>query len=303
MTDESTVGGREGATEPVEDTAAVSDAFAALGDETRVAILEALVEARRGNPEDRALTFSDLRTRTGIDDSGRFNYHLGKLRGRFVEETDEGYVLTYAGREVVGAILAGTYDADDDSESEPLDDTCPFCDEPLSASFDAGEFAVDCGNDHTVMRTSVAPSAAADRSVDDILSLAARQAYTMIERVTGGVCPNCSGRVDREVVPAETDLSIDYVFTTTCRRCGAFTRSSVGAVVLRHPAFVGFCHDHGIDVVDRLPWTLPLLTDDATTRTSEDPPRYRVRVEADDERLDITLDERGVVLATERTTS
>ncbi|MFC4405450.1 ArsR/SmtB family transcription factor [Haloarchaeobius iranensis] len=303
MTDESTAGDREGATEPVEDAAAVSDAFATLGDETRVAILEALVEARRGDPEERALTFSELRERTGIDDSGRFNYHLGKLRGRFVEETDEGYVLSYAGREVVGAILAGTYDTDVDPESEPLDDTCPFCDEGLRASFDAGEVAVGCENDHTVMRTSVAPSAAADRSMDDILSLAARQTYTMIELVTGGVCTDCSGRLDREIVPTETELSIDYAFTTTCRRCGAFTSSSAGAAVLRHPAFVGFCHDHGIDVVDRLPWTLPLLTDGETTRTSADPPRYRVRVEADDEVLDLTLDERGVILDTERTTS
>jgi len=124
----------------------------------------------------------------------------------------------------------------------------------------------------------------------------------MVELVTGGVCPDCSGRLDREVVPAETDLSIDYLFTTTCRRCGAFTRSSAGAAVLRHPAFVGFCHDHAIDVADRLPWTLPFLADGETTRTGEDPPRYRVRVEGGDERIDLTLDERGVVVATERTT-
>ncbi|WP_440990748.1 ArsR/SmtB family transcription factor [Haloarchaeobius baliensis] len=281
----------------------VSDAFAVLGDETRVAVLEALVEARREGPEQRALTFSELRERTGVTDSGRFNYHLGKLRGRFVEETDEGYVLTYAGREVVGAILGGTYDTDVQLEPEPLDDPCPMCDTELVARFDDGDLDVTCENDHTVLRTSVTPGAATDRSMHELLSLATRRTYARIELLAGGICPECSGRVDREIGEPDVDVQVEYSYETSCERCGAFTRSSAGAAVLRDQTFIAFCDAHDIDIADRLPWTLPFLTDGETVQTGEDPPRYRVRVEADDERLDLTLDERGVVVDTERTTS
>jgi len=280
---------------------AVSDAFAALGDETRVAILEALVDARRADPVERGLTFSELRERTGVTDSGRFNYHLGKLRGRFVEETDEGYVLTYAGREVVGAILGGTYDTDVELEPEPLEDPCPFCEAELVARFESGDLDVTCENDHTVLRTSVPPGAATDRSMAELLSLATRRTYARIELLAGGICPECSGRVDREIREPDADVDLDYSFQTSCGRCGAFTRSSAGAAVLRDRTFVAFCDAHDIDVADRLPWTLPFLTDGETVQTGEDPPRYRVRVEADDERLDLALDERGVVVDTERT--
>ena len=38
--------------------------------------------------------FSDLRTRVGVRDGGRFSYHLRKLRGRLVERTGDGYALT-----------------------------------------------------------------------------------------------------------------------------------------------------------------------------------------------------------------
>ncbi|WP_256298312.1 ArsR/SmtB family transcription factor [Haloarchaeobius salinus] len=283
------------------DDAPVSDAFAALGDETRVAILEAFVEARREDPENRAMTFSELRDRTGVTDSGRFNYHLGKLRGRFVEETDEGYLLTYAGREVVGAILGGTYDTDVELDPEPLGDTCTRCDAELVARFDSGDLDVGCENDHTILRTTVPPGAATDRSMRELVALATRTTYARIELLVGGICHECTGRVEREIVAAPDDADIDYTFRTSCERCGAFTRSSAGVVVLRDQTFIAFCDDHGIDVADRLPWTLPFLTDGETVQTDEGPPRYRVRVEVDDERLDLILDERGVVVATERT--
>jgi DNA-binding transcriptional ArsR family regulator len=75
----------------VDDTDTVSDAFAALGDETRVDVLRALVDARRENPDDPEVSFSELQARVGVEDSGRFDDHLGKLRGRYVESEDGAY--------------------------------------------------------------------------------------------------------------------------------------------------------------------------------------------------------------------
>ncbi len=93
------------------DLAAVFDL---LSDETRLAIVRALAESRCDDPGRPALTFSELRERVGARDAGRFNYHLGKLRGVLVEKTDAGYRLTPRG------VTAGTL----------LLDTTPLAVEP-----------------------------------------------------------------------------------------------------------------------------------------------------------------------------
>lgn len=72
----------------------------------RIGILEALVQKRVDDPRSPGASFSELRERVGVTDSGWFNHHLDKLTGRFVRETDAGYGLNAAGQEVVGAVLS-----------------------------------------------------------------------------------------------------------------------------------------------------------------------------------------------------
>ena len=77
------------------------EAFETLADETRLGVLRALVRA------DEPLRFSDLRERVGARDSGRFNYHLDRLVGRFVERRDGRYALTDAARRRLSAASDG----------------------------------------------------------------------------------------------------------------------------------------------------------------------------------------------------
>ncbi|MEZ3115711.1 hypothetical protein RYH80_07250 [Halobaculum sp. MBLA0147] len=101
-------------TEHVDATAAAADetVFALLSDETRVDIVAALAAAdATGGETDEddgasGLRFSTLRHRVGVADSGRFNYHLGRLRGTLVERAEERYVLTPAGRRVARTLVA-----------------------------------------------------------------------------------------------------------------------------------------------------------------------------------------------------
>jgi len=99
------------------------EVFAALSDDTRVAILRALWDA-----DEQVLSFSELREAVGIRDSGQFNYHLGKLVGQFVRETDDGYTLTRAGIQINGAIEAGAYTVEASLDPIDLDSPCPTCD-------------------------------------------------------------------------------------------------------------------------------------------------------------------------------
>ena len=282
-----------------EDATAPADAFAALGEETRVAILRALAEHRREAEGDPELSFSALRERVGMRDSGQFNYHLGKLRGRFVERTEDGYGLTYAGREVVGAILAGTYEGASVGPTS-VDGACTVCGAGLTGEYDDGIVTVTCDADHTVFRAQVPPGAAADRSMPDLLSFATRLTYADFELLTAGICPECYGAVDGSIGPMDADgeSDIEWAYRTTCQRCGVATTSMAGLALLHDAAFLGFCADHGVALHERLPWALPL--DAPVERTSEAPPRFRVPVVMDDERFGATLSGTGEVLQTGR---
>lgn len=67
------------------------ETFSLLANEDRLAILAALVRAhRRGETP---LSFSGLRERVGIRDSGRFAYHLRELTGHLVARSPDGYTL------------------------------------------------------------------------------------------------------------------------------------------------------------------------------------------------------------------
>ncbi|ELZ27702.1 hypothetical protein C475_07270 [Halosimplex carlsbadense 2-9-1] len=104
-------------TSPVDDPA---EAFDVLGDETRLSILRALADAEE------PLSFTRLRERCGVADSGRFSYHLRRLCEYFVRETEGGYELGHAGGRVIAATgdPTGTQsESSDGAESE----VCPVC--------------------------------------------------------------------------------------------------------------------------------------------------------------------------------
>lgn len=79
--------------------AGISSVLGALSEPARLELLVVLYESES------PLTYSTLRARSSIDDKGRFNYHLRKLRGAFVAKTEAGYALTETGRTVVEMLL------------------------------------------------------------------------------------------------------------------------------------------------------------------------------------------------------
>jgi DNA-binding transcriptional ArsR family regulator len=117
------------------------EAFAALGHEIRVGILEALAGATR---VERPLAFSTLRERVGDVDSAQFNYHLGKLVGHFVWRRGDGYDLTPAGERVAEAVLSGAVTGDAELELTTVEDACPFCGARLAVSYRAERVVAFC---------------------------------------------------------------------------------------------------------------------------------------------------------------
>lgn len=106
-------------------TAVAADALSALASEPRIKILRVLAES------DEPLTFSDLREAIDMYDSGQFNYHLTELCGRFVRNTDRGYILGHAGERVV--LAAAGLDSEGATalaeQARTDSDECPVCGE------------------------------------------------------------------------------------------------------------------------------------------------------------------------------
>lgn len=81
------------------DEPTLASTFDLLSDQTRLRIVRELAAT---DPD--PVAFSALCGRLGVRDTGRFNYHLGRLRGRLVEKREEGYVLTPEGSKLVGLL-------------------------------------------------------------------------------------------------------------------------------------------------------------------------------------------------------
>jgi len=227
---------------------AAADAFGALSDPSRVAILRELADRTRPTAE-RPVEFAELRRAVGFDDAGRFNYHLGELTPDFAVKRDGGYVPTAVGLKAIGSIEAGTYTDDAEARSGTIDHDCPVCGEALEATYEDQVVTVECPDHDTFVQTSVPPVAAEGATIRDLVSFVVGDMQRDLEALVDGACPVCSGRVER-VGHDRTDSGMLAV-RVTCRNCWLATEFPVGIAALRHPAVVSLYHDHGVDVRDR----------------------------------------------------
>jgi hypothetical protein len=272
-----------------------TEAFDALRDERRMRVLEVLAERRRDRPDDPTLGFAELRKRVGVPDAGNFNYHLGKLRGRFVAQTDEGYRLTVAGVKVVSAVASGVY-AEHEPRSERLDESCPACGAPMRATVESGLLTVACEGDHR-FRNAV-PPAHLDRPMAELVAGLVRTTRHDLELAREGTCPFCDGPIALSWAGPGAD---EHLFAGRCPRCSAGVELPAGAVATAHPAAVSFCYERGVDLREDPYRLLGYWTGDPVDVASRDPVELVVTVTVPeavaDETLVLTVDESPAVVS------
>jgi DNA-binding transcriptional ArsR family regulator len=198
-------------------TLSPDEAFEVLGNETRVAILSALGGA------DAPVSFSALRDRVGMADSGRFNYHLDRLTGHFVRKRESGYELRRAGERVVEAVLSGAVTAAPVLERTEIDHPCHFCGAPVAVRFREERvevFCTECPGTYS-RRSSPAdpdngdggsarspadgylgyhplpPAGVAGRDPEAVFRAAWLWGHLELFAAAAGVCPRCSAALDR----------------------------------------------------------------------------------------------------------
>lgn len=297
-----------------------TEAFEVLANETRLAILLALWDAYEPHASDNAVSFSELRGRVGLRDSGQFNYHLGKLEERFLEKVDDGYELRRNGLLLVQSIIAGTGFDEPVLEPTEIDASCDHCGAPTAITYDnvyVYQVCTECdggdfGSEHprgALTAWTFEPTGLADRTAEEIFTASTVKNLGRIGLRFEEICPDCSGPVEWSLdvcedhhVPADgacsncerADLAVVQETCTVCKSAG---HGPPGIKVLLHPAVISFLYDHGIEVgftghttFADIVRTLELVEAFEETLVSTEPLRLRVTVPCGGDELHLTLD-------------
>lgn len=274
-----------------------ADAFSLIGNEIRVAILEAL-----WHTDDQPVKFMELNEAVAADNSAKFNYHLGELTGHFVRKTDDGYELRTAGERVVQAVVEGSFNAHPTLDPIDTGDECTHCSGSLVGTYTDEELAIECpacGRTHG--QYSFPPGGLIGRDDEGILSAFNRRVRHLHNLARDGVCPECSGQMETEIVHGrdcclDADLRAEY----SCLQCHHTLCSTIGLALLDHPLVVAFYRDHGIDLRATPYWRLNwCVSDDCTTVESTDPRRIEVSISRFGETITLTLDGGLAIVATQ----
>lgn len=278
--------------------------FELLASDVRLGIVRVLGESMAGG-EHSPLSFSELQTAVGVEDNGRFNYHLDLLTDRFVEKRAEGYRLRPAGIRVFQAVESGSYDAGVEVAPGTIDAPCLTCDGRLSIWYAEGRAWVGCRECDDVSLHYPLPPNVFDR--DDHASLAAALSQRLsldYRSFLRGVCPYCSGDVSAslawEKAEAITDELADEreVFGRyTCERCYWFVQFSPEVALHEHPALVAFFYERGLDVEDIDYWNQPYEFDVAVR--GEDSVELAVSYTYDGDTRALVVDDELRVVAVE----
>ena len=298
---------------------APEEAFSILGNETRMEILRVLWQAEG------PYSFSELRTEAAPDDEGNLNYHLGKLTPHFVRRTDDGYVLRFAGEQVVRAVLTGTITSDPTIPPEPTAEECLYCGTAVEMTYREEVISVQCPEcdgaiggtypDGTCMQYEFPPAGLANREREEIIDAAHVLYDSKIAPMMKGVCPECAGQVsishdvcsdherdDREVCPScETRYAVWAQYQ--CENCRYARQFPPWYVALNHPAVIAFLYRHGL--AELVP-VRKITGDNAKfmrriteTVVETDPYRFEVTVPVEGETLVVSLnDDHDVLTAT-----
>lgn len=278
-------------------TTVLETTFSLVANDIRLEILLTLWDSYTDDPdpEPEAVSFSTLKERVGIRDSGQFHYHLDELVPQFVTRYEEGYLLTYAGAQIVGAGFSGVYTGTDTTLNAGTVDDCSNCDGMFELRYEGGHAIVECDSCDANRIMSAPPILAAAHNVEENPELFGTFTLTQLQQTVRGFCYLCSGPVNGKVADSSldniSDASSGVKITYECQECGAPFYAAATAAVLDHPAVVSLLHDAGIDYRDIPSWGLRRTLDSEERIRGDDPVRVDVTLSVNDDDLTFVLDE------------
>jgi len=304
---------------------APEDAFAILGDETRLDIVRTLWESGALHEYDdiddsiTRISFSTLRRRVGVDDNGQFNYHLSKLTPHFVRQEADGYRLSGAGKKIARTVVAVAGEPDSEVVSE-VDTPCPLCGAAVTAAYEdqwlrfacaeCGGLFGDAAPEGTLLNFPFPPAGITDagHAVEDIMTTGLYRCMLDLTYMMQGVCRECTGHVCGTVSVCEDHDAGETACETCgspfeswgelrCETCGFGKRLPIELCILGLAPVIGFLYNQEFDVLaPSLSEVVDLLQTQVETAVFQEPRHVAATIEADGDELTLVLnDELGVV--------
>ena len=258
--------------DPPQEAVSPDEAFAILSDEVRMNVLQELGETGG------TMSFSELREAIGVDDPGRFNYHLNQLVGHFIRRADEGYELRRPGRRIIEAVLAGAVTEAPDHERTEVSWPCLYCEtEPVEIDFQKEQLGVYCtecegsfggteGEDavpaerQRLFYNHLPAAGVRGRSAEEQLLTSIHWSATEVRHLSVGVCPRCSASVECEYVACEAHDSGEGICPTCNRRPGVILdyactncifeiQTPLSMAFSANMRFIDFLREHGYNPI------------------------------------------------------
>jgi DNA-binding transcriptional ArsR family regulator len=306
-----------------------TEAFALLGDETRLAILLALWEEYDPHADENAVSFSRISDRLDYDDPGNLRYHIEQLRGRFLRQraAGEGYELRESGMKLVRTVIAGAGVEEPTMEPTEIDQPCLLCGARTAISYRDGCLFWSCTEcegptpeatdvDGFLSATPFDAAGLAGRTPREIRLASIATARKKKQIMFDGFCPDCSGTVERwlDVCSGHDSNGIcescgkRYAVwaRSECQVCKRHDISSPKTLALFQPAVISFYDDHGVSIrvqaddFESARRVFDHMHDHDMELLSTDPPEVAVTVSMDDDELRLTFDETVSVLDVRR---
>lgn len=309
----------------------VTEAFAALANETRVEILLVLWSAMDPRPETDASetlpSFVELYDRVKYDQTSNFQYHLEKLTGQFVNKTDEGYRLTTSAKRVLSTVLAGTVTDAPSFEEERIDAACMLCGTSTIVDYSDGVLTQRCPSCDGVSQEPNEPPGVIAKEYRPPVGLKNRTPQEFVQQgktwqrhqrhaFIEGACPECSGTITTTISVCDDHDSHNLTVCQHCERvheidaslvcdvCKSSMRTGIWNTILTEVAVIAFFHDHGLDtkaLEDKFEYGVLFDAVEQVTVDAKEPLEIAVKVELDGDSLTIILDdEADVIDVTER---
>jgi hypothetical protein len=305
-----------------------SEAFALLGNETRLAILLALWEEYDPHASDNIVSFSNIFDRVEYDDPGSFSYHLQQLTGQFIRQyaDGEGYELRVPALRFIHAVIAGAGVQDANYTLTEIDQPCPFCDAPTAIDYEEGlviHVCTECdgvtaeeGIRGYLSAVPFDPAGLAERTPDEIRAASRVAAWRQTQIMFEGLCPACSGPVkswleccldhDGNAICDRCGTKFPVLARFRCRVCKNHNVSSPKALALFHPAVIAFYEEHETstriraDDPESIRRVFDLMDDQEVQILAEDPPQSAVTASVGNDEIRLTFDETATVVRVSR---
>ncbi|ELY71002.1 winged helix-turn-helix domain-containing protein [Natrinema versiforme] len=279
-----------------ESETAVRDAFSLFDHEIRLEILLALLEDWRAvYTEPRS--YAELMDAVGMRDSGKFNYHLDKLRGVYVREVEDGYVPTAAVTALYRAVLAHRPTDRLALDRTTIDSTCPRCEGAAVLRYERGFVTVECSacEEWPGFTYPFPKNGIEGRDPDAVVRATARRARYHAGLARTGQCPFCAGQTavdvhlesDADGWGDEDGESEDVVVEIACETCTFLVGMGPLPPLLFDGRVAGAFADIGVDL-ERADWELPAPTARVDAR---DPLRLALSVAGDAGTATIVVDD------------